>query len=446
MTNSTSRPRFATSFGVIATTVGSAVGLGNIWRFPYETGSNGGAAFLILYIIFVLAIGVPLICAEFIMGRSSRLNIFGAFRTLAPARGRTWAAVGCLGILAAVLILSFYAVVAGWTFEYLAESLTGHLNDFSGPGRHTAFDSFTAGPRCLFWTLIVLAANAAVLLGGVRKGIERVSNILMPILFVLLIALSVNSLFLPGASVGLSFLFRPDFSALTPAAVLSAMGQAFFSLSLGVGTMMIYASYFSSRTPLIRSALTTAALDTLVAILASIMIFPAVFSFGASPEAGPKLVFEVLPDIFAGMPAGSVAAAAFFLLLVLASITSTISMSEIVVAFLIEQWGLRRIPAVAIHTAICALLASLCALSFGPLAHVKIAGFTFFNLFDFATSNILMPIGGCLISIFVGWFIDRSVINTQLAPAPAALIRIITLTLRYIAPAAIAIIFIAGLV
>ncbi|MDE6310722.1 MAG: sodium-dependent transporter [Muribaculaceae bacterium] len=440
------RPRFATRFGVIATTVGSAVGLGNIWRFPYEAGSNGGGAFLILYIFFVMAIGVPVICAEFTMGRASRLNIFGAFRTLAPSAGRAWAAVGALGILASLLILSFYSVVAGWTFEYLAESITGHINDFSGPGRHEAFSAFTAGPRCLIWTLVVIALNAAVLLGGVRKGIEGVSNVLMPLLFIIMLALSLHSLFLPGASQGLCFLFQPDFSALTPGAVLSALGQAFFSLSLGIGTMMIYASYFSSSTRLLRSAATTAALDTLVAILAGIIIFPAVFSFGASPAAGPRLVFEVLPDIFAAMPGGAFTADAFFLLLALASITSTISMSEIFVAFLTEQWGLRRRTAVAVHTALVAVLASLCALSFGPMAQFKIAGMTVFNLFDFVSSNILMPIGGCLICIFAGWLMDRTMLRKQFAPAPRILTKIVIFTLRYTAPAAIAVIFIAGLI
>lgn len=202
MTNHTDRPRFATRFGVIATTVGSAVGLGNIWRFPYEAGANGGGAFLILYIFFVLCIGVPVICGEFLMGRASRLNIFGAFRTLAPRHGRSWAALGGLGILASVLILAFYSVVAGWTFEYFTEALTGHLNDFSEGARHTAFDTFTAGPRAIIWTLVVLAINAGVLLGGVQKGIERVSNILMPVLFVILLMLSVNSLLLPGSPRG----------------------------------------------------------------------------------------------------------------------------------------------------------------------------------------------------------------------------------------------------
>ena len=302
--NSPSRPRFATRFGVIATTVGSAVGLGNIWRFPYEAGENGGGAFLMLYIFFVAAIGVPVVCAEFLMGRSSRLNIFGAFRSLAPRSGKAWVAVGCMGIAASVMILAFYSVVAGWTLEYLYESLAGKINDMGGMTRHTAFDNFTAGWGCVAWTIAVLVINAVVLLGGVRKGIERVSNVLMPVLFVILIVLCVNSLLLPAAGEGLRFLFAPDFGAIDSSVVISALGQAFFSLSLGVGTMMIYGSYFDERVPIVRSAVTTASLDTLVAILAGILIFPAVFSFGGSPAGGPRLVFEVLPDIFAQMPVG----------------------------------------------------------------------------------------------------------------------------------------------
>lgn len=446
MSKNSERPRFATRFGVIATTVGSAVGLGNIWRFPYETGANGGAAFLLIYILFVLLIGVPVICAEFLVGRESRLNIFGAYRTLAPSRGRIWAAFGGLSIIAAVLILSFYSVVAGWTLEYLTEAITGRLNDFVGESRHSAFDNFTSGGACLFWTWVVLLVNAFVLLGGVRKGIERVSNVLTPVLFVILVVLAVNSLMLPGAADGLRFLFKPEFDKITGATVLSALGQAFFSLSLGVGTMMIYGSYFSSRTPIVRSAVTTAGLDTLVAILAGIMIFPAVFTYGASPEAGPKLVFEIFPDIFARMPFGTVWAIAFFLLLALASITSTISMSEICVAYFCEQWGMSRRAAVWTNAGIAIVLGSFCALSFGPMADFRIFGFTVFNLFDFVTSNVLMPIGGVIVSVFAGHIVDRAVVRRQLSPAPAFIVGAITFSLRWIAPVAIAVIFITGLV
>lgn len=435
------RPHFATRFGVIATTVGSAVGLGNIWRFPYEAGSNGGGAFLIVYLLCVLILGVPVICAEFLMGRASRLNIFGAFRSLAPRSGYRWAWIGFMGILASLLILSFYSVVAGWTAEYFVQSVAGRAS-----GMHADFAAFTAGWWCVLWTIVVLALNGIIVLGGVRKGIERVSNWMMPVLFALLLVLVVNSLLLPGAARGLDFLFRPDFSRLTPEVCLSAMGQAFFSLSLGLGTMMIYASYFTRRTPLVRSALTTAGLDTLVAVMAGVIIFPAVFTYGAEPAAGPTLVFEVLPAIFSQMGGGQIWEAVFSLLLLIASLTSTISMSEICVAFLCEQLHMKRRNAVLLNTAVAMTLGTLCALSFGPLADCKIFGMTVFNLFDFATSNIFLPLGGMCIAWFAGWVVRRSVVVAQLSPAPRAVIQSIIFILRYIAPPAIAIIFINGLI
>ena len=437
------RPHFATRLGVIATTVGSAVGLGNIWRFPYEAGSNGGGAFLLIYIACIALIGIPVICAEFVMGRASRRNIFGAFRTLAPRGGRWWSAVGVLGITGSTLILAFYSVVAGWTAEYFVQSLCGSLSDVASGERQAAFDSFTGGWRCVIWTLVILGLNCRIVLGGVRKGIERVSNLLMPLLFVLLLTLALNSLLLPGAADGLAFLFRPDFSTVDSGVILSALGQAFFSLSLGLGTMMIYASYFSHRTPLLKSAATTAGLDTMVALIAGVIIFPAVFTFGAEPAAGPKLVFEVLPDIFRMMPAGAVWSTLFFLLLLLASLTSTISMSEISVAYFSEQWGMSRRKAVAVNTSVAVVLGTLCALSFGPLSDLQICGMTVFNLFDRVASNIIMPVGGMLISIFSGWVLSRSVLQTELSPIPRALLRALTFSLRYIAPGAIAVIFIA---
>ncbi|MDO4320336.1 MAG: sodium-dependent transporter [Bacteroidales bacterium] len=439
------RPRFATRFGVIATTVGSAVGLGNIWRFPYEAGAHGGGAFLILYIACIAFIGIPVVCAEFVMGRASRLNIFGAFRTLAPRGGRRWAVVGGMGIMASIMILSFYSVVAGWTIEYLWQSVAGTLADIDSAGRHAAFDTFTGGWRCVMWTIVILALNGVIMLGGVQKGIERASNWLMPVLFLLLVVLAVNSLLLPGAADGLKFFFTPDFSSMTADDVLAALGQAFFSLSLGLGTMMIYGSYFSSRTRLVRSAATTAALDTLVAITAGVIIFPAVFSYGAEPSAGPKLVFEVLPDIFNHMSGGSVWSSAFFLLLLLASLTSTISMSEISVAYFCEQWRMKRRTAVVVNFVLVASLGTLCALSFGPLAHRTVFGMTFFNLFDFVTSNVMMPLGGMLISFFTGWILDRRILESELSPTPRAIVRGIAFSLRYVAPGAIAIIFVNGL-
>lgn len=440
------RVQFGTKFGVIAATVGSAVGLGNIWRFPYEAGVHGGGAFLLAYVFFILIIGIPVVCAEFIMGRSTRRNIFGAFRMLHAFK--QWAWVGYMGIIASILILSFYSVVAGWTIEYFVKSVIGSLHEVDAEQRHAMFETFSTGYRSLVWTLVFLGINSMILLRGVQKGIERVSNILMPLLFVILIVFCINSLLLPNASEGLKFLFYPDFSKLSSSVLLGAMGQAFFSLSLGLGTMLVYASYFSDNTPLVKSASITASLDTLVAFLSGIIIFPAVFSFGKEAAAGPKLVFEVLPDIFAQMPGGIIWSSLFFFLLFLASLTSTISMSEISISFFCEQFGISRKKSVILSTVIAMGLGSLCALSFGSLNDVKIFGMTIFDLFDYTTSNIMLPLGGMLISIFVGWFMDRTIVRRQLEGVGTiknSIFRLIVFCLRYVAPLGIGLVFLGGL-
>lgn len=439
------RAQFATRLGVIATTVGSAVGLGNIWRFPYETGAHGGGAFMLCYLFFIFLIGIPVISAEFVMGRAARTGIFGAFR--AHSGGHRWDWIGYASILASILILSFYSVVAGWTMEYTFESAAGHLVEVADAARSSEFGGFISGWRPVFWMIAFLTINAAVLLGGVKKGIERISNILTPLLFVILIVFCINSLLMPGASEGLKFLFNPDFSAITPGVILGAMGQAFFSLSIGLGCMMTYASYFSDSTRIVKSATSTALLDTLVAILAGVIIFPAVFSFGMSSEAGPKLVFEVLPSIFSRIPAGSLWSAMFFFLLVLASLTSSISMSEIFVAFLCDEFKMKRRSATFLLTAIAMILGLLCALSFGPLSSFTIMGKTVFNAFDYVSSNVLLPLGGMVISLFVGWRLDRKVLISQLdadGRMPSWIFGWIIFSLRYVAPLCILAVFLAS--
>lgn len=436
------RAVFATRFGAIATTVGSAVGLGNIWRFPYEAGVHGGGAFLLCYMVFVLLIGVPLMCAEFSMGRSTRSNIFGAYGKLRP--GQNWHIAGYIGIIASILIMGFYCVVAGWTIEYTLASATGRL-DFSSVGDgHEQFQALTTGWRPLVWTVIFLLCNFGVLIGGVTKGIERVSNILMPLLFVLLIAFCINAFTMPAFGEGMAFLFRPDWSQITPSVLLGALGQAFFSLSLGMGCMMTYASYFSSENRLGRTALTTALLDSLVAILAGVIIFPAVFSFGMSPSAGPTLVFEVLPSIFAQLPGGAVWSTLFFLLLFLASLTSTVSLSEITIAFFCEEWKMSRAWATILSTLLALAGGILCALSFGVLGDFTIFGKTLFDLFDYVSSNILLPLGGLLCSIFAGWVMDKKVLKAQMTDNgryPFRLLGALVFFLRWICPAAIILIF-----
>lgn len=444
MTNKTNeRAVFTTRIGAIATTVGSAIGLGNIWRFPYEAGTHGGGAFMLCYIAFIFLLGVPVICAEFILGRSSRSNITGAFRI--HASNRTWQLTGYMGVVASLMILSFYSVVAGWTVEYTFQSAIGALDFNDASGYHDHFDTFVTGNwRPALWTLIFLLINFGILMRGVAKGIEKFSNILMPLLFLLLLIFCINSLTLDGAAEGLRFLFKPDFNALTPSTMLGALGQAFFSLSLGLGTMLTYASYFSISTRLGKSALLTASLDTLVAILAGVIIFPAVFTFGMSPAAGPTLVFEVLPSIFHNLPGGIVWSTMFFFLLFLASLTSTISMSEISIAFFMEELKMKRRSAVILNTVIAVVFGTLCALSFGCLDNIKIFGLTIFNFFDNATSNVMLPLGGMIISLFVGWKLDRKVVESEMTcngSTQFRLMGVLIFLLRWVCPAAIAIIF-----
>lgn len=441
------RSQFVTKTGVIAATVGSAVGLGNIWRFPYEAGVHGGGAFLIIYMVCVFVIGVPVMVAEFVVGRGTHKNALGAFRELAPRSPLR--AVAYVGIGASLMILSFYSVVAGWIMEYLYQSVinlfrTSVDRDYSG-----MFAEFIANPwRPVLWTVIFLLLNFLVLRKGVVKGIERISNILMPFLGIIMVVFCINSLLMPSAKEGVAFLLWPDFSKITPSVVIGAMGQAFFSLSLGLTCLMTYASYFTDKTNLTRSAVITAILDLVVALMAGVMIFPAVFSYGMQPEAGPRLVFEIFPAIFAQMPGGSVWAVAFFVLLFFASITSTISMSEISISYFIEERGMSRNDATCLSSGIAVVFGVLCALSFGILSDFRIFSMTLFNLFDYVSSNILLPLGGLMISLFVGWVLDRKFLDRQLAGPghrPSPYVTLLRLCIRYIAPVSIAIIFIYGL-
>lgn len=449
-TQNNNRAQFSTRIGVIATTVGSAVGLGNIWRFPYEAGNNGGGAFLLCYLLCIVALGIPVLCAEFAIGRTTRSNIFGAFRNL-KATG-SWHIVGYIGIVASIMILSFYSVVAGWTMEYIYQSIIGGLTLSGETAFHNHFTSFsTSNWRPIFWTVIFLLCNYIIVVRGVKKGIEKMSNIMMPALFILLMIFCINSLMMPKAGEGLTFLFSPDFSKITPKVIVSALGQAFFSLSLGLGTMMTYGSYFSKNTRIVRSATITASLDTLVAILAGIIIFPAVFSFGMSPMQGPALVFEVLPSIFAQMPGAQIWSILFFFLLFLASLTSTISMSEVSIAFFTEEKKMSRTKASTINLIIALCGGILSALSFGYFSDKSLFGLCridFFSFFDFTSSNILLPLGGMFISIFAGWILDRSNLKDSLTNNGKIGVRTFSLLvycLKFIAPIGILLIFLLGL-
>lgn len=443
------RTQFTTRFGVIAATVGSAVGLGNIWRFPYEAGVHGGGAFLIVNLIFVVLLGIPVICAEFLIGRHSKSDVCGAFKCFKNGQG--WQIIGWMGLTAAILILGFYSVVAGWTAQYIFQSFSGFEGLTNPNYLHEQFVEFSSnGWEPLCWTFAFLVVNYFILSMGVEKGIEKMSNILMPVLFIILLAFTINSLLMPKAREGLLFLFKPDFSALTPNIVLGALGQAFFSLSLGLGCLITYASYFKDDTPLIKTASISAGLDTLVAIMAGMIIFPAVFTFGQEPAAGPQLVFEVLPSIFMNLPGGVFWSVLFFVLLFVASLTSTISLFETAVAFLCGSCHLSRRSAIALTMIIVCFLAVLCSLSFGPLSDLTLFNLNFFDFSDYVSSNILLPLGGMLSSIFVGWIIDRQIVATQfLGNNPSRSSRIIVkgvvFSLRYIAPTGIALVFIFGL-
>lgn len=441
--------KFTTKFGVIAATVGSAVGLGNIWRFPYEAGVHGGGAFLLINFLFVLLLGIPVICAEFIVGHHSGANAWKAFDSF--RHGRPWKVIGALGLIAATLILGFYSVVAGWTVQYIFQSISGFAGVRTPDGLHEQFVKFSSGGwEPLIWTLLFLGANYLIIIRGVEKGLERMSNLLLPILFVILLVFTVNSLLLPKAGEGLTFLFKPDFTEITPGVVLGALGQAFFSLSLGLGCLITYASYFRDDTPLLQTATTSAVLDTFVAVMAGVIIFPAVFTYGQEPAAGPQLVFEVLPSIFINMPGGRAWATLFFVLLFVASLTSTLSLFETIVAFLSGEGRMSRLKATNLCIGTVMALAVLCSLSFGPLADIRIFGLNFFNFSDFVSSNILLPLGGMLCSIFVGWVVDRRIIRDQLiGSTPSAwrkvAVRGVVVSLRYIAPIGIGLVFIFGL-
>lgn len=437
------RAGFATRLGAIAAAVGSAVGLGNIWRFPYEAGVNGGGAFILVYIGCIIVMGIPVILSEFIIGRSTHSNMKAALRQLSP--GKKYYLFTYVCILGSFVVIGFYSVVCGWIIEYLYQALLGNLNGHTPQEYETMFIGLVSNPwRCVGWTVIFLLLNFLVMSRGIQKGIERVASIMMPLLFLILIIFCVNSLFLPDAHKGLRFLFYPDFSQLTMRGVLDAFGQAFLSLSIGISCLVTYSSYFRDDTSLVKDAVTVGVLDTLVAILSGVMIFPAVFSFGVEPTAGPRLIFEVLPGIFQQMTGGYIWALLFFLLVFFASLTSTISLSEIPITFLIEEHKMSRRRAIAWTAFFTFALAVLAALSFNVLDDIKMWGKNIFDMMDYAASNIFMLLGGLFTAVYVGWVMDRKVIHEQLTNGgrlKGAMEPFLLLCLRYVAPVSIIFIF-----
>ena len=444
--------QFASKIGLIAATVGSAIGLGNVWRFPAETQTNGGAAFLLLYIGCVIVLGIPVMLAEFSLGRAGRSDAIGAFKNLSP--GKSWWIVGVLAILASYLILTYYMVVAGWTLEYLYESLAGSLYDIPS-GTENMQSVFTAKMdeyvcsdlEPLVFTFIVILINIGVLMGGVQKGIERLSNILMPLLFVILAGLCCVSLSLPGAGEGLSFFLSPDFSKITPAVFVSALGQAFFSLSLGMGILITYASYYPPTTNLTRTSVIVSLLSLLVAVLMGMIIFPAVKTYGLDnePLRGATLIFVTLPEVFARMPLSILWSSLFFILLFVAAVTSTVSIAEVSVACLQDRFGMSRRKACLTVLLPLFVFSTVNSLSFGSLKDLTIFGMTTFDFLDNFTTNILLPVVSIGVCLYMGWFAPKGLLRKELSNDEALRSRAtapVLFIIRYIAPVLIALILI----
>ena len=434
------RATFGSKLGVILVSVGSAVGLGNIWRFPYIAGEGGGGAFLIIYLLCLLIMGIPVLTAEFFVGKYTHLNAVGAYRKLAP---RTpWVAIGYNGVLAAFLIYGFYSVVAGWTLHYIWESASGALAQFSTPAEYEAhFNSFVTNPwKPTLATVGFMLITHVIIMLGVQKGIERSSKLMMPILFVILLVLCGRSISMDGGMEGLKFLFTPDFSKVTSQTFLNAVGQSFFSISAGLGCMIVYASYFSDSTKIGSTAVSVALIDTFVAVLAAVMIFPAVFSVGIQPTAGPSLVFITLPNILNTLSFSWLWSTIFFLLLALAALTSTISIHEVVTAYVSEQWNVRRNRAAWLSTAAMLVLGVVCSLSFSVLSGWTIGGRSIFDFFDYLTANFMLPIGGIFTCLFVGWKIDQTLLKNEITNYGTARfigIKTYVFLLRWIAPTCI---------
>jgi len=396
------RDGFSSSFGVLAATLGSAVGLGNIWKFPYLTGANGGAGFLLVYVLATLLVGLPVMIAEIMLGRRAKTDSVGTFKKLAP--GTPWWLIGGFGVLAAFLIMAFYSEVAAWVLAYVFKAITGSAMSSDPAHTSAAFTQLIHDPiQSLLWQWAVLVLIGGILLMGVSKGIEAVTKKLMPLLFILLVVVGVRSLLLPGAAEGLRFLFEPDFSKITAGVVLTAMGLAFFKLSIGMGTMLTYGSYFRDDQDIPATALRVMTADLFVSMLAGIAIFPAVFAFGFKPEAGPSLLFITIPAVFANMPLGHLFMVVFFVLTAIAATGAMLSILEVPVSVLSERFGWSRAKATVLTLLALMVIGAFAALSGSVLSGFKLFGMTMFDLFDYVTSNVLMPVGGIMLCLFTGW-------------------------------------------
>ncbi len=441
------RASFGSKLGVILATAGSAVGLGNVWRFPYMTGENGGAVFIIIYVVCVLLLGIPCMISEFIVGRHGQANTARSFRKLAG--GTPWAVIGYMGVLTGFLITGYYAVVSGWCLQYIWASLVGHLQ--GDPEYFKAyFSELSSDPvKPVLWTVVMLGITYLIVEHGVRNGIERASKLLMPTLFLLLLVIGAASCMLPNAGKGIAFLFKPDFSKISGNVFLGALGQSFYSLSIAMGCICTYASYFSRQTNLTKSAVQIGIIDSLVAILAGLMIFPAAFSVGVNPDSGPSLIFITLPNVFAqafaSVPVvGYMVSLLFFVLLTLAALTSLMSLHEVSTAFFQEELFITRKKAALLVSVSTAVIGAFCSLSLGAVDGFVIFGRSLFDWFDFITGQVFLPIVGFLTCIFIGWYVPHKIVHdefTNWGTLNGRFFHFYIFLVKYVCPLAILMIF-----
>ncbi|MGE7603159.1 sodium-dependent transporter [Peribacillus sp. NPDC097675] len=439
--------QWSSKIGFILAAAGSAIGLGAIWKFPYMTGTNGGGAFFLFFVIFTLLIGTPILIAEFTIGRNAQKDAIRAYKHIAP--GKPWVLLGYGGVLASIILLSFYSVVGGWILSYLWRSFTGSLSNLTQTEYSDLFNTIISSPyETVIAQFLFMILTIWVVQGGVSKGIEKANKYMMPSLFVLFLVLLVRSMTLDGAMEGVTFFLKPDFSSLTKQTILLALGQSFFALSVGISVMVTYASYLSKKEDITKSALSVVGLNIFISLLAGLVIFPAVFALGFDPSSGPGLVFVVLPAVFNEIALGGIFMTVFFILLLFATLTSAFSILEIIVASMIKGDVTKRRNSSWIAGILVFLIGIPSALSFGVLADVKIFNLTFFDLADYVTSNIALPIGALFISLFIGYQMKRISVQKefQLGSSPGfSFFKIWYFLIRYIVPVAIILVFFSSI-
>lgn len=442
------REKFSSGLAIFLATLSSCVGLGNIWMFPYVVGENGGAAFIIIYLLCILIIGIPTLISEFVLGRQTKKNIYGAVASITDKK--MFRIIGIIGVTASFCMLFFYTVVTGWVYSYVAKALTGQFRGADAQTLANMFNQTSLGPVSpILWQLLALIIGGVILTMGVKSGIEKLTKVLMPVLIILLGVCAIRSLTLPNSIEGVKFLLKPDFSKVTFEVFLSALGLAFFKLSVGTGSMITYSSYFTDDTNLIGTGTKVALSDTFVSLLAGLAIFPAVFAFGQTPGSGPGLLFNTVPLIFSKMAGGTILGIIFFLLTAMAATMAMVSILEVLVAMFTEQFKIGRKKAIIICIIIILIFGSLAALSANPnglLAHNTIFGLTFFDFFNAVITNVLLPINGILVTILMGHVVSNKIYISQLTNDGTLknekIVKVILFLVRYITPALIFIVFI----